>query len=478
MSESASGERIAVVGGGITGLSAAHRVLELPQERGRRVEVHLLEASDRLGGTIQTRSRDGFLLEEGPDAFITQKPAGMALCRRLGIDSELIGTNPACRRTLVVHRGRLYPVPEGFLMLAPTRMWPFATSRLFSWPGKLRMAMDLILPRRDHGDEGDESLASFVRRRLGREALERVAQPLVGGIYTADPETLSLRTTMPRFLDLETKHRSLILGMRKSLPPVAPGGGADSGARYSLFVSFKNGMSALIEKLEARLREDGAVHTGVSVKRIAREGTQWKLEFENAVPQIANAVILTCPANASAAMLRGVDATLSDELSAIEYASAGTMTMAFRREQVGSDLDGFGFVVPAAERRSLIAVTYSSVKFPGRAPDGWVSMRVFFGGATAPEVLAWDDATLTDRVLGDLRELIGLVGEPGFVHIRRWPRSMPQYPVGHLHRVHRIREQLADHPGLELAGNAFGGVGIPDCIQSGESAADRLLAAL
>lgn len=469
-----SQHRVLVIGGGITGLAAAHRVMELAQARRRTVDVVVLEARDQVGGTIQTTQRDGFLIEAGPDSFITQKPAALALCKRLGIEGELIPTNPACRRTLIVHRGRLYPVPEGFLLLAPTRMWPFVTSGLFSWPGKLRMGLDLILPRRDHGPRGDESLASFVRRRFGREALDRVAQPLVGGIYTADPEKLSLRATMPRFLDLETKYRSLILGMRRGAAPASHTGPADSGARYSMFVAFAAGMTRLTDVLAARLPA-GAVRTGAAVHSLTREGQRWLAGLGNGRVEPADAVILATPAFTSAAFIRPWDSLLADQLDAIEYATAGTMSMAFRRDQVADGMDGFGFVIPAAERRSLIAVTYSSVKFAGRAPEGWVLMRAFFGGAMCPEVMELDDDELQRRILGDLRELIGLRGEPRFVTTARWPKSMPQYPVHHLNRVDRIRERVARWPGLELAGNAFGGVGIPDCVASAEAAAGRIM---
>jgi len=230
-----------VIGGGVTGLAAAHRVVEVAAKTGRTIEVLLLESGARLGGTIVTTLRDGCLIEGGPDSFITQKPWALALCKRIGIDSELIPTNPACRRTFVVRAGRMHPIPEGFLLLAPSRIWPFVTSRLFSWPGKMRMGMDLILPRKQHGPDGDESLASFVRRRFGQESLERVAQPLVGGIYTADPEYLSLRTTMPRFLEMEAKHRSIIWGMLKGRKAASAAERGDSGARYSMFMSFKRG---------------------------------------------------------------------------------------------------------------------------------------------------------------------------------------------------------------------------------------------
>ena len=470
-------QRVVVVGGGVAGMAAAHRVVELAAEAGAAIDVQVLEARDRPGGSIETHHRDGFLIEGGPDSFITQKPWGLALCRRLGLTDEVIPTNPAYRRTFVIRRGVMHPIPEGFLLLAPSRIWPFVTSRLFSWPGKLRMGLDLILPARDHGPEGDESLASFVRRRFGREALERVAQPLVGGIYTANPENLSLRATMPRFLEMETNHRSLILAMRKGIKAAAKrkGESTDSGARYSMFVSLARGMSRLIEVLQSRLPA-GAVRTNSPVSRVERADRCWRVVLENGSSERADGVVLACPAYASADMVRQLDPALADEFSVIEYASSATMTLAFKREQIPHALDGFGFVVPIVENRTLIAVTFNSVKFEGRSPDGWVLMRAFLGGALQPEVYETDDDDLRKAVLRDLADLIGVRGEPAFVETYRWPRSMPQYPVGHLDRVGRIHDRLAASlPGLAVAGNAFGGVGIPDCVHSGETAASTVM---
>jgi len=467
------GRRVIVVGGGVAGLAAAHRVVELARDRGAGVDVRVLEARDRLGGSIVTVRRDGFLVEGGPDSFITEKPWAMALCRRLGIADQIIGTNPDRRRVYVVRGGRLYAIPEGFLLLAPTRVWPFVASGLFSWPGKIRMGMDVLLPARKRAPGEDESLADFVRRRFGREALERIAQPLVGGIYTADPEKLSLRATMPRFLDLEDKYRSIILGMRKAKKArAAASGGRDSGARYSIFVSMRDGMDRLTNTLAERLPA-GSVRTQTVVSRIERADGKWRVFLTDGSSESADAVILACPAYASAETVRGVDASLAGELAGIEYASSATMTLGFERRQVRHELDGFGFVVPLAERRSLIAGTFGSVKFPGRAPEGHVLMRAFLGGAVQPEVYAMDDESLRAAVLKDLRELLGVAGEPLFADIHRWPNSMPQYPVGHLDRVARIERLLAAYPGLAVAGNAFGGVGIPDCVHSGEMAAER-----
>jgi oxygen-dependent protoporphyrinogen oxidase len=374
----------------------------------------------------------------------------------------------------------MHPVPEGFLLLAPSRIWPFVTSKLFSWPAKMRMALDLVLPRKEHGETGDESLADFVRRRFGREALERVAQPMVGGIYTADPAELSLRATMPRFLDMENRHRSIIKAMRaemkRSRPPLAKAGqrgSGDAGARYSLFVSFRHGMATLTDTLASRLPPE-SLHTGSPVAAVQRaEANTWRVKLADGERIEADSVILACPAHATARLLESIDAELASELAAIRYASSATMTLAFRSEQVANVPDGFGFVVPALERRRILAVTVSSLKFENRAPAGHVLLRAFLGGAMHPHVYAMPDDDLREAVVQDLRELMGVRGEPLLCELYRWPNSMPQYPVGHLDRVGRIRQRLREHSGLLIAGNALGGVGVPDCIASAEAAAEQ-----
>lgn len=468
--------RIVVIGGGITGLAAAHRLTELRQEKNLPVEVRLLEASDRLGGNIATRWQDGFLIEEGPDAFLSQKPWALKLCQRIGIADELIQTNETHRRTFVVHRGRLHPVPEGFYMLAPTKFTPFVLSPLFSWCGKVRIAMDLILPRGPKQE--DESLASFVLRRLGREALERVVQPLVSGVYTSDPHNLSLRTTMPRFLEMEERHRSIILGMwREQRQQRVNGAGGqrvnEGGARYSLFVSFKDGMATLVDALAARLPE-GVVRLNHRVESLLPNERGWRLTVANDETLTADGVILATPAHQAARLVQTFDPVLAGQLSQIQYASSIVINLAYRRSDVPHPLDGFGFVVPAIEKRRLIACSFSSVKFAGRAPEGCALLRCFLGGGIQPEIYHWDDDALLEAVQREMRDLLGITAPPLFFCLSRHPQSMPQYAVGHPQHVARIRAQLETHRGLLLAGNAYSGVGIPDCVRSGEEAAEQL----
>jgi len=462
--------RLVIVGGGIAGLTAAHRAVEISRERGTALELTVLEARDRLGGTIETEHAGGFLVETGPDSFLSEKPWALALCRRIGLESRLVGTDDRFRRVFVWFGKRLHPVPDGFQLLAPTRLTPFVTSSLFSWPGKLRMALDVILPR---GGGGDESLGAFVRRRLGREALERIAQPLVAGIYTADPDELSLLATMPRFVELERRERSLIVGLWKASRK-APAA-STSGARWSLFVSLAGGMGELIAALASRLPSD-AVRLKHRVGGIERRGAHWRVTTEEAGAIDADAVIVATETHAASRLLRYVDPPLATMLEMIPYASSATVSLGYRRADVPHPLDGFGFVVPRAEHRDLLACTFSSVKYPGRAPERHVLIRCFVGGALNAAALERSDDEIVERVRRELGEALGITAAPMLTRVARHPASMPQYAVGHLTTVETIERRLAAIPGLLLAGGGYRGVGIADCVRSGEAAADAAFA--
>lgn len=461
--------RVVVVGGGIAGLAAAHRLLELAREAGRPVDVTLVEGGARVGGHLRTERADGFLLEAGADSFISEKPWALALAERLGLGPRLRRTDDRYRRTYVVRRGRLSPLPEGFVLVAPTRSWPVLASDVFSWRGKLRLAADLVLPRRT--GSGDESLGSFVRRRLGREALEHVVQPLVGGIYTADPDRLSLQATMPRFLALEREHRSLILGLRRTVP-VGEAARA-SGARWSLFVTLADGMEELVAALAARLPV-GAVRLGTPVTGIQAAPDGWDVGFGTGPPLRVDGVVLAGPAPRMAPLVDAVDPPLAARLGEIRYASSVTIALAYPRAAIRHPLDGFGFVVPRIEGRGILACTFSSVKYPGRAPDGAVLLRVFVGGALQESLLARDDRDLLGLAHAEVAALLGITGDPILTRLWRHPGAMPQYELGHLDRVAAIEARLEALPGLAVAGGAYRGVGIADCVRSGEAAAERL----
>jgi protoporphyrinogen/coproporphyrinogen III oxidase len=463
--------KLVVVGGGIAGLAAAHRAVEVARERGVTLDLTVLEARDRLGGTIDTERTDGFLVEGGPDSFLSEKPWALALCRRLGVEDQLVRTDDRFRKVFVWRAGRLHPLPDGFQLLAPTRITPFLGTSLFSWPGKLRMALDLVLPRGGTGD--DESLGAFVRRRLGAEALERVAQPLVAGIYTADPDELSLGATMPRFLELERRERSIILGLMRAAKR-APQAGT-SGARWSLFVTFAHGMGQMIETLAARLPYS-AVKLQTRVTGIERTERGWRVAVGGGAID-ADAVILSTEAHAAARLLRYVDPQLTTLLGDIEYASSATVSFGYRRDDVPHPLDAFGFVVPRTERKALLAATFASVKYPGRAPAGHALIRCFLGGALDARMLDRDDDALIGLAREELRASLGITAAPMLTRLSRHPAAMPQYRVGHLARVDTIEHRLRALPGLFLAGGAYRGVGIADCVRSGETAAETAVSA-
>ena len=461
--------KLVVVGGGPTGLAAAHRAVELSRERQVPLDLTLIESRDRLGGTIASERVDGFVVEAGPDSFLSEKPWALALCRRLGVENRLVRTDDRFRKVFIWHGGRLHPLPDGFQLLAPTAMRPFVTSSLFSLPGKLRMSLDLVLPR---GHADDESLGAFVRRRLGAEALERVAQPLVAGIYTADPDELSLAATMPRFLEVEKRDRSIILGLRRALKR-APLPGT-SGARWSLFVTFADGMEELVTTLAGRLPA-GAVVLKQRVSALERAGERWRVKTAEGGAFDADRVILATEAHATARLARYLDPALANLLADIPYSSAATVSLGYRRADVPHPLDGFGFVVPRTEGKTLLAGTFSSVKYPHRAPEGHVLIRGFLGGMLNASILDEDDAGLIGRARAELREALGITAEPVLTRLHRWPASMPQYRVGHLARVETIERAAAALPGLTLAGAAYRGVGIADCVRSGEAAAEAAL---
>jgi oxygen-dependent protoporphyrinogen oxidase len=466
-------KRVIVIGGGITGLSAAHRLHELSRDRNLNLEILLLEKSDRTGGVISTVERDGFTVEEGPDSFITTKPWGLNLASRLGLDGELIETRIDKRRTFILHEGRLIPLPDGFIMLAPTRVLPFLTTPLFSWHGKLRMLLDLVIPKKNLEDE---SLAAFVRRRLGNEALERAAQPMISGVYAADPEKLSLRATMPQFLELEKNYGSVIRGMYKSYRSRRKTVMPDSGARYSLFVSFRRGMSTLVEALREELPE-GSVRTGVTVSGITENDSGWSVTTGEGDIE-AGGVIVTTPAHVTADLLEKAAGKCAAYLREIEYASTAVVILAYDKDNIENGLGGFGFVVPMVEKSIMIACSYSSEKFEGRTPEGSAMLRAFVGGAISPRKYRLDDQAMLSEIEGELGSLLGIKGAPLFTIIKRYMHAMPQYHVGHFRLLEQIHREIRKHRGLEIAGNAFGGVGVPDCINSGERASERLLQTL
>jgi oxygen-dependent protoporphyrinogen oxidase len=460
--------RIAVLGGGISGLAAALRL----RERSPGCQVTVFEAGPRSGGVLSTVHRDGYQVERSADNFITTVPWGLELCQQLGLTDQLVQTNSKYRRTFVVRRGRLHHLPDGFLMMAPTQLWPMAITPILSPLGKIRAAMEYFIPPRR--DEADESMGQFVRRRLGRETFDRLVEPLISAVYAADMEKLSVKATLSRFRDMETQHGSLIRAMRKQMQQ-SGNGKTESGARYSLFVTLSSGLSTLVDAIVARLPAD-TIRLNRPVAKVERTENGWRVSTDNNAAALeADAVILAMPAHRAKSLLAGVDAELATELGQIEYSGTAIVSLGYDITQIRHPLDGMGAVVPAIENSPILACSFSSQKYPHRAPPGKTLLRVFVGGAKRPELAELADAELLPLVLDHLRPLLRISGPPEFCDIAHWPRTMPQYHVGHQERVARIEARLARLPGLKLAGSALRGVGVPDCIRSGQLAAEQLL---
>ena len=449
---------VAIVGGGMAGMSAAHALGKLG------VSWRLLEASPRLGGVVRTETVDGFVLEAGPDAILTQKPEAVNLARELGLGGRLVPTNPRDRTVFVVHRGRLRPLPDGMMLGVPTRLLPMATTRLFSWPAKLRMAAELRLRPRPGAD--DESIASFLGRHFGREAVERIGEPLLAGIHAGDPERLSMASAFPRFVDMERRHGSLIRAMWKAPKP-------RKGAPPA-FVSFKDGLRELPEALAARLGE--GARTGWRAARVRRGPGGWEIFGADDRLVRARALLLATPAHAAAKLLAEADPGISAALAAFRSVSTAVVYLGYRRDAVTHPLDGYGVVIPRTEGLRSSALGFVSTKFPGRAPDGHVLLRVFLGGARQPKVLDDDDDTLVDTAFGEAAHLLGLRGRPRMARVFRWPHGTPQMEVGHAARMAWIDAQADAQPGLFLTGSGLRGTGIPDMVADGARQAARAAA--
>jgi len=463
--------RVVIVGAGLSGLTAAYELQEQAKAAGVPLQLTVLESRSRIGGAIWTEQIDGFLCEGGADSFITNKPWALELCKRLGLGDSIIGTDDKHRRSFVLRKGELLPVPDGFVLMAPNRVWPILTSPILSWKGKLRLMLEPFMPRGDAN--ADESLASFVRRRLGGEALERLVQPLVGGIYTADPKELSLKSTMPQFVEMEQKYGSLL---RASLFRRRSGNDIEkhsSGARYGLFATLREGMGKLPETLAEALPR-GTIRLSTPVRRVVRDRSgqaRWCVDLLSGEQILADAVVVSTEAHAAARLMDEQDAELATLLRSIPYASSAIALVGYHRSDIRHPLDGFGVVHPAIENRKTLAISFTSVKLPSRAPKGKVLLRVFVGGATQPELFDLSDEAIERIVLDEVRELLGAEAPPVLYRLARHARAMPQYTIGHADRVRRIGERIDTHEGLALASNALGGVGVPDVVRTAQIAA-------
>ncbi len=444
-----------IVGGGLSGLTAAYRA----QQRGWK--FLLLEASERFGGSLETLHGDGLLQELGAESMVTAKPWGKDLILELGLGDQLVSPQPEFHNTMIVRNGRLVPIPEGLRLLAPSQWLPFLRSPAVSLLGKARMAMEFFVPARR--DNRDESLASFVTRRLGKEALQRIAQPMVAGIYVADPATLSMRATLPQFLEYERKYGSVCRGLLLS-----PEARASRGPRYHLFNSLKGGFGQLITALRDRLPA-ASLRTGHQVGHIRPLDNGWQVDGETA-PRL----LMAAPTYALADLLRPFDEAGAKLLSRLEYLSSATVNLTYPLAAADRSTRGYGFVVPALEGRDILACTFSHRKYPGRTPSNLALLRTYLGGASRPEAMGWSDAEMVARSHMELSRLLGIEEPPTGAVVKRYERAMPLYAVGHLDWLATLEDHLSRWRGLAWAGNAYRGVGIPDCVRSASEAIARL----
>ena len=447
--------RVAIIGGGISGLSAAWAL----QQAG--VDYTLLEASDRLGGKVLTERAGDFVIEAGPDAFLTQKPGAINLARELGLD--LIPINQRPHATYVLHHGKPIPLPDGVALIVPTKFVPFLRSPLLSLPGKLRMLLDLVLP--GSGDASDETLANFVTRRLGSEALDKLAAPLMAGIYNGEAEQQSLLATFPRYRETEKQYGSIIHGTIQQRK-------AQKSSGAPAFMTPRDGTQALIEALVARLSGDVRTKAMVQAIKGQENGAYW-IRLENGERIEADAVLITTPAPIAADLIRPFAADAADLLASIRYLSSGTISLAYRVEDVKRPIDGFGVVIPPSEKRPINAITITSEKFDQRAPADHVLLRVFFGGSRSPATMALSDDDLLALVRSELKAILGIEAAPLLHRIYRWWNANPQYDLGHLERIAALEAALPE--GIYLTGSAYRGVGLPDCIQQAQQNAQKII---
>jgi oxygen-dependent protoporphyrinogen oxidase len=463
-------KRVAIIGGGITGLTAAYH-LQTARQTGLKVDFVLIEKEKRLGGKILTERTDGFIIDKGPDCFLSEKPGVIELAKKLDLVNRLLPSNEANKRTFILSSGKLHELPEGLVFMVPTKIWPFLSSRLISWRGKLRLAMEIFLPRGNI--QRDESLASFIKRRFGTEALEKIVEPLIAGIHANEPEKMSLKSCFPRFLEMEQKYGSLIRGMLATQRKVQTGA-TFNGIRRTYFMSFRGGMADLTEALAKKIPPE-SIELGVQAVGIEYRSTLksaiFRILCSNREPLEAEAVILTTPAFISAELIKSVKSDLASKLAEIPFVSSATVSLAYQAAELGQPLAGFGFVVPRTENRQIMATTWSSSKWADRAPKGFVLVRAFVGGARNQSLVELEDRGLINLVKREFKDILGISAAPVLVRVHRWRKGMPQYTLGHLDRVAEIEQQAANFPGLFFAGGSYRGVGIGDCIRSGEEAA-------
>jgi oxygen-dependent protoporphyrinogen oxidase len=446
-------QNVVIVGGGIAGLSAAYDLARAG------IPHTLFEKMPRLGGVIETRTQDGCLLECGPDSFITAKPEALALIKELGLEGEVIGSNDFQRTTHIVKHGKLVPLPEGVMMIVPSKVMPMVKSNLLGWGTKIRMGFELLRRPKQYPDR---SVAEFVVDHFGQETLDYLAEPLLSGVYGGDPRELSVASVLPRFVDMEATKGSLGRAvMSAKRPPPSSSGG-------SLFKTLASGLGTMIEALATYAN---VKHAGVDA--IERRGTGFAVRAGGEWMDATNVIVAT-PAPQAIPLLQGIDPELAKMLGTIPYSSSALVSLAFDEAKFDGQRAGFGFLVPKVERDRMAACTFVGTKFPHRAPDDRILLRCFFGGTGDEAILKETDESMVTIAREELRRILGLTTAPLFTKVSRWPKSMAQYTVGHGARMKEIKARAAAIPGLHLAGNAYDGIGIPDCVRTGRQAAKNI----
>ncbi|NIK77304.1 oxygen-dependent protoporphyrinogen oxidase [Paenibacillus castaneae] len=481
-------DRIVIIGGGISGLSSAFYLQREAERLGKEIEITIVDGAPAFGGKINTLQRDGFVIEKGPDSFLARKLAIIDLATELGLENELTTTNPGAKKTYILHKRKLFPMPPGLVLGVPTEIGPFLKTGLLTWGGKLRALLDLTIPARK--EQGDESLGGFLERRVGNQVMRRIAEPLLAGIYAGDLKKLSLQATFPQFAASERKHGSLIRGMQHNRKASAAAAALPAVAKGGVFLTFKGGLSTLVHALDealsdvqrrlevkvAEIRKAGVIEGEAerSPDAIEHSSAQYEVVLANGERLPADRIVMTAPAYNAADLLEPL--TDCRELRAINYVSVANVVMAFDKATFGLDFDGSGFLVPRSEGLHITACTWTSSKWLHTSPDDKVLLRCYVGRAGDEESVKLSDADLIKAVRRDIEETMGIRVEPIFTEITRLNHSMPQYPVGHIENVKRLRARLEQElPGIWITGAAFDGVGLPDCIRQGKEAAQAIL---
>lgn len=478
-------KKIVIIGGGISGLATAYSLEEKAIKEGKSVSITLLEKKNQVGGNILTERVGDFLIEGGPDCFLSEKPWALQLCERLGMGESLLRTNDEYRKTYILWNGHLHELPEGVILMIPTEIFPLLKSNLISFSGKIRMGIELFIPKKESND--DESLSQFVRRRLGKEALDKIAAPLVAGVHAEDPDTMSVKSRFPRFVQIEEEYGSLIKGMIAKRREMRRAGSKGNKPKYTMFMTLKDGLSELPATIVKNFkmtkiltnREVMNIGKPLSPTSDTEKGIvslpNYKISLKNGDTIDADTVVFASPSYETARLLTGINDSISDILNKIPYTSTATVSLAFKKDGISHPMNGFGFLVPRQEKRRITGATWVSRKFSFRSPDDSVLIRCFIGGTHNERLVFLNDKDIIEMVKGELRDIMGITSEPLLIRIYRWERAMPQYTIGHEGRLSILDKKLSEYPGMFLTGSSYRGSGISECIKDGQLTAESVL---